>query len=155
MLNRLEGPVWVALGIGISLLSYRTGIGSFREPGAGFVSLASGLFLLVVGAIMIAVRKRGSPEKAPESRPDAPKPRSGHLFGLIRIVALLFLYAFFLETLGYVIATFLAMVGLFYESGRHRLAVPVLASFICVAATYTVFEIWLRCRLPRGIFPWW
>lgn len=156
MLKSLEGPLWVALGTAIFFLSYGTGIGSLSEPGAGFVSLASGLFLIAIGAIMIMVRRRGSQKEAPESgQPAAPKAASGHFFRLIRLVMLLFLYALLLNPLGYVITTFLVMFGLFHDSGKRRFTIPLLASLACVAATYTVFEIWLRCQLPRGIFPWW
>lgn len=43
----------------ISFLAYRTDIGSFTEPGAGFVAFASGLFIMAVGALITVFRRPG------------------------------------------------------------------------------------------------
>jgi hypothetical protein len=47
------------------------------------------------------------------------------------------------------------MWGLFYDQEKHNWATSLMASSVTVGGTYLVFEIWLRCQLPRGIFPWW
>ena len=71
------------------------------------------------------------------------------------MIALLVFYGLLLEPMGYVIATFLFMFGLFFNLEERRLAAPLFASLASVAATYTIFEIWLKTQLPRGMFPWW
>ena len=154
-LSRLEGPIWVAFGIVIAFLSYRTGIGSFNEPGAGFVALASGLFMIAIGTVMALFRADSSPEANAEARPAMRGGASRPLVRLILPLALLVLYALLLEPLGYLVATFILMSGLFFDPERPRLAGPLFASLASVAATYTVFEVWLKTQLPRGVFPWW
>jgi putative tricarboxylic transport membrane protein len=152
VLKHLEGPIWAALGIGISFLSYRTGIGVFTEPGAGFVALATGLFLIVIGAVMCFARGRTPKQQGSTGM------RGNFIrrfFRFAYMVALLVLYGFLLEPLGYLIATFLLMYGLFFNLEGRRFVFPLFASLASVAVTYTVFEIWLKTQLPRGMFPWW
>src|SRR3990172_4284023 len=47
-----EGLIWIIIGGAIGILSWRISLGSFREPGAGFVAFASGLSLVLIGVIM-------------------------------------------------------------------------------------------------------
>jgi len=155
MLKRLEGPIWIVLGIVISLLSYRTGIGSFTEPGAGFIALASGLFIIVVGCIMSLVKTHGPRESGATGPPAEPHTVGRRFLKLVYIPVLLVLYGLFLEPVGYLIATFFLMFGLFFNLEKRLFAVPLLTSAACVAVTYLVFEIWLKTQLPRGVFPWW
>jgi hypothetical protein len=70
-------------------------------------------------------------------------------------LVLLVLYALLLNSVGYVITTFLVMFGLFFDPEKRRFAAPLFASLASVAVTYTLFEIWLKTQLPRGLFPWW
>ena len=156
LLKAFEGSIWIALGILISLLAYDTGVGSFREPGVGFIGLASGLFLIVIGSIMSIARRvnpqeEGKEENKPSVVTTVPRPS----FRFIYTLALLALYALLLDPLGYVIATFLVMFGLFFDPVTRRWLPAVFASLVSVATTYIVFEIWLKSQLPRGIFPWW
>ena len=152
MLKRFEGPIWIVIGVAISFLSQRTGIGSFTEPGAGFVALVSGLFLIAVGFVMsIAPKEKGDERGKPAALMD----RSGRSFRLFLTIALLVLYGLLLQPLGYVLTTFLFMLGLFYDLEKRSITVPLFASFASVAVTYGLFEIWLKARFPRGVFPWW
>lgn len=66
------------------------------------------------------------------------------------ILALMLLYAFFFEILGYAITTFLMfMAGVFYLDRRHLVRdgmIAVIASFVL----YYIFTILLRVQLPAG-----
>jgi hypothetical protein len=66
------------------------------------------------------------------------------------MLAIMLLYAFFFEYLGYAISTFLAfMAGCLYLDRRHLardLIIAVIASFIL----QYVFSVWLRVQLPAG-----
>jgi len=153
-IGRAEGISWVVLGAFFCVLSWRISIGSFREPGPGFISLASGLSLIIIGLIMMLLRtfSRSSPVvDEHRSRSILRLPRARLMYTVILLVG----YALFLDLLGYLVATFLVMVGLFFDRGANRLLPSILASLVTVGVTYLLFEIWLRCQLPRGIFPWW
>jgi hypothetical protein len=156
LLKAFEGPIWIALGILISLLAYDTGVGSFREPGVGFIALASGLFIIVIGSVMSITRRVNPQEEGKEeNKPSAVTTIVRPSFRFIYTLALLALYALLLNPLVYVTATFLIMFGLFFDPLTRRWLPALFASLASVAITYTLFEIWLKSQLPRGIFPWW
>jgi putative tricarboxylic transport membrane protein len=66
------------------------------------------------------------------------------------MLAVMLLYAFFFEYLGYAISTFLAfMAGCLYLDRRHLVRdgiIAVIASFVL----HYIFSAWLRVQLPAG-----
>ncbi len=66
------------------------------------------------------------------------------------MLAVMLLYAFFFERLGYAISTFLAfMAGVSYLDRRHLVRdgiIAVIASFVL----YYIFSVFLRVQLPAG-----
>jgi hypothetical protein len=154
VLKVLEGPVWILIGVIICASAYRTGLGTFNEPGAGFVAFASGLFIITVGTL-ITVFRRPDLRKEEAAQTTYTRFLESPAFKLTYTTGLLLFYALFLDLLGYIITTFVVLFGLFYNSFDRRWASPLLVSCVSVAVTYLVFEVWLRSQLPRGIFPWW
>jgi hypothetical protein len=153
-IRKVEGFFWIGIGVIICLLAWKSKLGSFREPGPGFVAFISGLFVSMIGLVM---GLSGLLSKiSPRSRIDfdqtfsiASWPR------LIYTMGLLLSYGLLLNTLGYILTTFLVMSGLFYDREKSRWVSSGFASLISVGVTYLVFQVWLRCQFPRGIFPWW
>ena len=155
MLRLLEGPAWVLIGAIITAWSYRTGLSTFKEPGVGFVAFASGLFIMAVGALVTVFRRPQQQETGAVSGTTDARFLESAPFKLTYTLGLLLLYALFLNLLGYIVTTFVVLFGLFYDPVGRRWAGPLLASFLSVAVTYLVFEVWLRSQLPRGVLPWW
>ena len=151
-----EGFGWLMLGVLICFLAYRTGLGTFLEPGAGFMAFASGLFVAFVG-ILICISKLGalSPDQTEDRELIQPNLPSEYVFKLLYTVSLLILYALFFKALGYIVTTFLFMFALFLDTFERKWISALLWSLATVASTYLVFEIWLQSRFPSGIFPWW
>lgn len=157
-MKNVEGQTWIVLGIGICLYAYRMDLGTFQDPGVGFVAFVTGIFLAAVGILLIAFS--GEPIKKSPGEIGCENPASGSLiltrtFKVSYTVALLVIYAFVLNHLGYVLTTFAIMFGLFFDLSKRRFAVPLWAAFLTTGITYLVFEVWLKSQLPRGIFPWW
>jgi len=149
-----EGIIWIIIGGAICFLSWRIRLGSFREPGAGFVAFASGVCLVVIGLIMILSKtfsKVSSDSDHGVGGPFLKLPK----FPLVHTVVVLVGYGLVLDLLGYLITTFLVMFALFYDRGTNRFLPSASASLLTVVSTYLIFETWLRVQLPRGIFPWW
>jgi len=149
-----EGIVWIIIGGGVCFLSWRIRLGSFNEPGAGFVAFASGVSLVAIGMIMTLSKtfsKLSSDTSHSANRPFFKLPK----FPLVYTVGILVGYGLVLNLLGYLITTFLLMFALFYGRGTHRFFPGVLASLLTVVSTYLIFDTWLRVQLPRGILPWW
>lgn len=153
-IRKVEGFFWVGIGILICLLAWKSKLGSFQEPGAGFVAFFSGLFVSGVGLVMFfseVLSKISSTGSADLSQ-------AFHNVSWSRLaytILLLLGYALLLNTLGYILTTFLAMWGLFHDWRKNRWVSSFLTSLLTTAATYLVFEVWLHCQFPRGVFPWW
>ncbi len=153
-LRKVEGIFWIGIGILICILGWRADLGSFREPGAGFVALFSGLFVAVIGMILaISEIFAKTDQSAAFDLSSAFKGISWSR--LIYTMLLLFLYALLLDILGYIITTFFVMWALFYDWETKRWFPSFLTSLITTGASYLVFEVWLHSQFPRGIFPWW
>ncbi len=155
--GKIEGVVWLAIGVIICLLGWKIGLGSFQEPGSGFIAFIVGSSLSVLGVLMVLSSTsskvvQGTHPGSGRSFRDAP------VSLLFLTVAVLVGYGLFLETLGYNVTTFLVMWALFYlfyEKGKRRPVSSLLASVAATGVTYLVFEVWLRSQLPQGILPWW
>ena len=158
-MKALEGPVWIIVGVAICLYASKMGLGSFHEPGAGFVAFVTGLFLILMGVLIVMGRKRGLQRIPKDEKREVSSSEASFLgspaFKLVYAVALLLFYASLLDRLGYVLTTFLVMFGLFCDPSRHRFGMALTAAFLSAGMTYVVFEMWLHSQLPRGVFPWW
>lgn len=155
-IRKHEALFWMVLGTFICFLGWRIKIGTFHAPGPGFFALVAGISLLVIGVLMLFSRSasKGPTGPGPSTITMGARQRipGWRLFGTM---ALLAAYGFFLNSLGFILCTFLVMWGLFYDWGRNRLVATGLASLATTVVTYIIFEVWLRSQLPRGIFPWW
>ena len=136
---------WVALGILACYGATRLGLGSITEPGAGFIFFWSGLILVLLSLIVLANSIRSPEDMAEEV---------GQInWAKITLVLLsLLLYAYFLERLGFLMTTFVLLSFLLgwidNTSWGRSLTVAGGAALACFA----IFELWLKIRLPKGIF---
>ena len=136
---------WVGVGILVCYGATRLGLGSVTEPGAGFIFFWSGLILVLLSLIVLADSVRGAE--------DAVQGMGEMNWAKIALVLLsLLLYALFLERLGFVLTTFVVLSFLLgWIEGTNwgrSLAVASAAALACFA----IFELWLKIRLPKGIF---
>ena len=120
-------------------------MGSVTEPGSGFIFFWSGLILVILSLTALAESLRSVEDSVQEI---------GEMnWAKIALVLLsLLLYAFFLERLGFVLTTFVLLsflLGLIEGANWTRsLGVASAAAF----GSFAVFELWLKIRLPKGIF---
>ncbi len=144
--NRLSGLFWVGFSAFICIESFKSGIGTFGRPGAGFLPFWSALILGMLATVLviksIAVRRARS-ETVQFSR-------KGKREKVILTLAILLVYTLFMERVGYLVSTFVLMVVLYKIAGR-RLWMQVLRAVVTVFATYIVFHVWLGVQLPNGI----
>jgi hypothetical protein len=150
-----EGIFWGVIGGIICILALQYDLGSFRAPGPGFVAFLSGMLVGGVGAILI-VSKCISIGHAKGA---APSLGQGFAWAswrrLVYTMLLLVAYATLMVPFGYILSTFLVMFGLFFDWGKRNWFWSVFFSITTSFVSYLVFEVWLHCQFPRGIFPWW
>jgi putative tricarboxylic transport membrane protein len=136
---------WVALGILVCYGATRLGLGSVTEPGSGFIFFWSGLILVIMSLVALAESRRGSDEGIPDIG-------ETNWLKIALVLLSLLLYAFFLERLGFVMTTFVLLsflLGLIEGTNWPRTFGVAGAA---VLASVAIFELWLKIRLPKGIF---
>jgi len=136
---------WVSVGILVCYGATRLGLGSVTEPGAGFIFFWSGLILVLLSLTVLAESLRSSEDSVQEM---------GQVnWAKIALVLLsLLLYAFFLERLGFVSTTFVLLSFLLGWIERTNWARSLGVASAAVVVSFAIFELWLKIRLPKGIF---
>ena len=136
---------WLAMAAFVTWQGQDLGIGKLSEPGSGFALYWIGLiwFALAFFVLMDAVIK-GSPSVA-------------SLWAGMRwqkvllVVALLLVFGFFFERLGFVVCSLGLLLILMFFVDRVK---PWLAVVVSFGATFTVWYVltkWLKIQMPNGI----
>ena len=133
----------MALGIYVVVTSLRIGFGTLREPDAGFFPFVGGLIILIANFSVLARESR-------KNQPLFPNRAGIPIFFMFTAIAacwiLVMLY------LGYVIMSFLAVLGLSKVMKLEVWGKPILLSAVVALFIYLLFDYWLYLDLPRGIF---
>ena len=137
--------LWVAVGFLACYGATRLGLGSVTEPGAGFIFFWSGLILVILSLIVLADSIRASEDTVREMGEMNWTKIALVLFSLL-------LYAFFLERLGFVVTTFVLMSFLLGCIERTNWFRSLGVACAAALASYAMFELWLKIRLPKGFF---
>ena len=136
---------WVAAGLLACYGASQLGLGNVAEPGAGFIFFWSGLLLVILSLVVFTDSARTPAETAAEI--------VEMKWTKIALVLLsLLLYAFCLERLGFVLTTFILVsffLGCIEDINWLRSLGVACATAL---ATYAMFELWLKIRLPKGLF---
>ena len=139
--------LWLAFAFYIGIESLRLPLGSWRDPGAGFLPLGSGIGLAILSLTLFSqarFRTEGRTRKGWYSQE--------RWKSLLVILGVLFGYALFLDFLGFLVSTFLLLVMLFRLVEPQRWVVAIGGSALASIACYIIFEVWLKTQLPKGIF---
>ena len=136
---------WFVLGLLICYGATRLGIGSVTDPGSGFIFFWSGLILALLSLILFAGPLR---DVATETREIA-----GTNWAKISLVLVsLVLYVLFLEKLGFVLTTFLLLSFLLGVSEGKSWFRALGVAGTAALGSFVLFELWLKIRLPMGVF---
>jgi putative tricarboxylic transport membrane protein len=122
-------------------------LGKVSEPQPGFFPFWGGVVLALLSGILL-LKPRAALRGAG---------RGGESFGAIwrpmfMIIGLL-AYAAFLNTLGYLIATFILSIVLLRVLGTKKVWGLVFAAFCISLGSYVLFDRLLSVTLPAGILP--
>ncbi len=141
--------VLLLFGTFISWESRGLDIGRAVRPGPGFFPFWLGWALIVVSlALLIHLgREKNDPPSSSED------PWKGFQWEKVLCsCAALLLYALFLETLGYILATVVLMLFFFRAIEPQKWFVVIPGSVITSFITYLLFKVWLQVQLPRGLW---
>ncbi len=132
----------MALGIYVVITSLRIGFGTLREPDAGFFPFVGGLIILISNFSVLARESRRNQPLFPD--------RAGiPIFFMFTAIAACWILV--MPYLGYVIMSFLAVLGLSKVMKLEGWGKPILLSSVVAFFIYLLFDYWLYLDLPRGI----
>jgi len=147
-LDRFSSLFWIGLSIAVCIRSYDLGLGSFHNPGPGFLFFWTAIVLGGLSVLILLQSLRSGPE--------VPKEGEGYAFQnvhWIKIVSIIFsilLYGFFLERLGFLLSTVLLIAFLLRSIEAKKWYVVILVSVASALSSYVLFELLLQSRLPAG-----
>jgi putative tricarboxylic transport membrane protein len=136
---------WLALGLFVVIYSYTLGLGKLIDPGPGLLPFLLGMIFLILSSVrLVTVMRLREAEETGEEK------KKVEYWRITLVVVALLIWAFVLESLGFLIATFILMTLLYRAAGFTKWYVAVFWGVITVLATYFVFT-YLGVRFPPGI----
>jgi putative tricarboxylic transport membrane protein len=147
----LGGLIWVIVGISFCAGSVDLKFGSLKKPGPGFLPFLSGVFLGLLGAILLLSSVLNRLEEEKELNGEKIWVIENWKMFLFTLLAL-FGYVLLLDLLGFLITTFIFLFFLFKITEPKKWLLPVFFSGVTVILSYLFFHIWLNVQFPKGIF---
>lgn len=137
-----------ALGISVAVSSWATGFGKWEDPGPGFMGVLSGTALSFFSLLWLGYSWAKGPER--RSAPIAFFPEKQSPARIFRVLIPLCCFPLFLESLGFLICTFIFLSILFKEDSRSW-SHSTLSSFAVSLGTFVIFQVWLQVQFPEGL----
>ena len=146
MTKRGEFPAifFFFLSLYICFESLHLGLGNWQKPGSGFFSFWSGVALGIL-ALFVLFQSRRRKENGNESREQASW--RGRILCFLSLLVFLLL----LDTLGFILTTFLFILFLIRIVERKSWIDASVTALVVALASYGLFEICLQSQLPKGI----
>ena len=136
---------WMGLAVAVCIESLQLQIGSFHQPGPAFLPFLAAVLLGILSLISLLQTLKGTLQ----DDYNAWAKMSFLKLGLV--VASLFLYVLLLNTLGFLLDTFILLLFLFRVMEPYRWTKVLFASLLTIGAVYAFFVVLLDSRLPKGL----
>ena len=134
---------WLAIAIFFAVDSVmHLRLGTLYQPGPGFFPFWAGVVLALLSLMSLfgSLKKR---DMLSLSGFKSPK--------LLLVTGALLAYLLLLETLGFLIVTFLFLLLLF-RLGYRGWGVSAVLALTAAVASFAIFQLWLKTQLPVGPF---
>jgi len=139
--DAIVAAVALALGATTVYESSQLPFGTINSPGPGFFPWwTSALIVLLALGLMI---------QAPTGSSMA-REGPGRIAKVALLLVVLSAYTFLLDSLGYLICTFLLVLFMLRALDPQRWTVALGMAVITAVGSYVVFAVWLSVPLPRG-----
>ena len=143
--------VWLGIGISVAAVSYNhLKLGSLDEPGPGLMPFLLGVCLSVCSVLLTAhyfLVFKG------KEKQDQEGVRLRVVFKkIILVVSSLVVYILLFEKIGFVVMTFFFLLILFKIVDSRKWYWALLAAFLTVFTTYSIFCVLLGVELPLGVW---
>jgi putative tricarboxylic transport membrane protein len=141
--------LWIIIGSLICYGSTKCHLGTPKSPGPGFFPFLSGIVMIgsaipiLLKTISDKIRNRKSTDLS------AMFPSLKRLFG---VLLMLIGYLVLLNSLGFILCTFLFMGFCLKITGSQKWVTVILGAVLTSLGAYIVFQWVLESQLPKGIF---
>jgi len=140
--DRWIGLLFALFSLYIGVESVRLGLGSYQQPGPGFISFCASVILGVLSLALVFLAFFGRTTER----------ETWHNRGQIAMVFLAILgFTLLLERLGFLLTTLLLIWFLLKVVERRGWGFSVGVAVVVAGASYVVFDVWLSAQLPAGI----
>jgi putative tricarboxylic transport membrane protein len=143
-----SGSFLLVLGLIIIEESLRLHIGTPQEPGAGFYPMLTGIAIAGLALLLLTTCLwSGWRKKSSLSEPAKPV----RLKKMALTVGALLAYAFTLEALGFLLATFFLMIFMLRVIEPMKWKVVLLTASLTAVGCYLLFDVFLQAQMPAGL----
>ncbi len=145
----LSGAFWICFSIIVAIESYRLGLGNLHSPQAGFFPfVASALMGFLSLILLLSTKKKKNRiieivEDISFDKNRVPK--------VIYAAIALFLYAIFLNFLGFILVSALLMVFMLRAIDPQKWAVVVIGGLLTPILAFLLFDVFLKVQFPKGL----
>lgn len=145
--ERYPSIVWTAAGLYFAFEGYQLGMGTFKNPGCGFLIFWAGIILAGLSLLLlIQTFFSVDPKKEKQEIWEGLQWHKG-----IYMMVSLVIYALVIKWLGFILSSFGLILFLSKSTKSQKWAVALSFSAITIAVCYIVFVVLLEVQLPQGI----
>ena len=131
---------WLAVAIFAAAQGLALKLGSLKQPGSGFFPFWGGVLLGLLSLVLV-VKSLGARPGEPLARPESAR--------LFVVAGAILGYVLLLERVGFVAVTF-AFLILLLRLERRGWAFSAATAGAGAAASWALFQLWLKTQLPVG-----
>lgn len=146
--DRVSGAFCLLFSLVIVRESFWLGLGNLHFPEAGFFPFVASIILGTLSLMLLLstkVRKQKLVKKGEGITFNKQK-----LVKVLYVMAGLFFYTIFLNTLGFIFVTAILMGFMLGAIGRQKWYVVIIGTISTPFIAYVIFNVFLKVELPKG-----
>lgn len=146
--DQLSSLSFAVIGLAICLASIPYKLGPLSQPDSGFMPFATGAAIVLISGVGFV---NGSLQRRKGEKWASPL-KGVRWKKAVLVLVVLIGYVLLLQTLGFLLCTFLFIGILMRVMVPYRWPIVVGSAFLTSLLSYSIFEIWLKAQLPRGLW---
>ena len=147
-LDLYSSAFWLLFSIYVAIESYHLDLGNWHDPGPGYFPFGAALlFGTMALTVFIKSLKKASGSKGVSGAREKPRWQN-----VVLVLVAMILYTLFLNTVGFVLCTFLIVVFFVRIVALQRWTKSIMVAFSMAVGSYLLFGCFLKAPLPEGFF---